>query len=115
MLTSLASVTAYWRTEYNPCKESRSQLGVEVSYLYCDMFKLSNAGYRCNESFCESPKNQCIKDGRDPIAQAKAFLVATGACGDLSRVKYDIVKHISVEPVRSRHRLVFSSQNQYLE
>lgn len=67
-------------------------MGVAVSYLYCDMYKFTKAGYKCNETTCVAPSALCIKDGRDPVDQAKAYLRATGACQDLDRTKFETVK-----------------------
>ncbi|KAF8933189.1 hypothetical protein BGZ47_010993 [Haplosporangium gracile] len=56
------------------------------------MYKFTRAGYKCNETVCVAPSALCIKDGRDPVDQAKAYLRATGACQDLDRAKFEAVK-----------------------
>ncbi|KAK5809678.1 hypothetical protein F5H01DRAFT_381998 [Linnemannia elongata] len=104
LIATLNPVTAYWKTEFLPCKDSRTHQGVAVSYLYCDMYKFTKAGYKCNETICVAPSALCIKDGRDPVDQAKAYLRATGACQDMDRAKFEVVKGLEMNEAREQNQ-----------
>ncbi|KAG9060940.1 hypothetical protein KI688_007898 [Linnemannia hyalina] len=112
LIATLNPVTAYWKTEFHPCKDSRTHVGVAVSYLYCDMYKFTKAGYKCNETTCVSPSVLCIKDGRDPVDQAKTYLRATGACQDLDRAKFEAIKGLDMveDEGQKQHRYLFTER-----
>ncbi|KAF9899930.1 hypothetical protein EC991_008133 [Linnemannia zychae] len=95
ILANLSTAAAfYWRTEFYPCKDRRDDIGVSVTMLYCDMYKFTKAGFKCNDVHCEAPKSYCIKNiAKDPIDQAKAYLMTTGACQSLNNARYEKVEY----------------------
>ncbi|KAG0259478.1 hypothetical protein BGZ95_004666 [Linnemannia exigua] len=96
LITALSSSASalYWRTEFYPCKDRRDDIGVSVTMLYCDMYKFTKAGFKCNDVHCEAPKSNCVKNiAKDPIEQAKAYLTLTGACQGLNNARYEKVEY----------------------
>ncbi|KAF9131045.1 hypothetical protein BGW39_002356 [Mortierella sp. 14UC] len=120
-LSSASAKAFYWRTEFYPCKDRRDDIGVSVTMLYCDMYKFTKAGFKCNDVHCEAPKSNCIRSiAKDPIEQAKAYLAVTGACQGLNNARYEKVEYefgFSPRPVLAnmrQQRYLFAAQDKAL-